>query len=70
METELEKLRLENEMLKAKLKKKRGNKVQQVKRWRENNRDKYVAQKKRKLERRKEKRRRKNDNAEEKQRKA
>ena len=45
METELEKLRLENILLKEKLKKKNDNKVQQVKRWRENNRDMYVAQK-------------------------
>ena len=50
METELEKLRLENIMLKEKLKKKNDNKVQQVKRWRENM---YVAQKERELEKRK-----------------
>ena len=36
METELEKLRLENRMIKEKLKKKKGNKVQQVKRWEKN----------------------------------
>ena len=49
-------------MLKEKLKKKNGNKVQQVKRWQENM---YVAQKERELEKRKEKTRRKRENAEE-----
>ena len=46
METELERLRNENATLKAKLKKKKRDKVKQVKRWREKNREKYIAQKK------------------------
>ena len=45
METELENLRRENSMLKDKLKKKNANKYKKVKRWRDNNREKYVAQK-------------------------
>ena len=57
METELERLRNENATLKAKLKKKKGDKVQQVERWREKNKEKYIVEKKRELEKRKERRR-------------
>ena len=46
METEIEKLKREISTLKEKLKKKKGNKTKQVKRWRENHRELYKAQKK------------------------
>ena len=57
----IEELEEENEHLKEKLKKGKGNKAQQLKRWREKNREKYLEQKKREYQKRRQRRR---DNAE------
>jgi len=57
----IEELEEENKHLKERLKKGSGNKVQQVRRWRENNREKYLEQKRRERQKRKQ---RKRDNEE------
>lgn len=53
----IEKLEEENGKLKEKLKKGKGNKAQQLKRWREKNREKYLEQKKREHQKRRQRRR-------------
>ena len=61
LQGKIKELEEENEHLKERLKKGQGNKVQQVKRWRENNRERYLEQKRRERQKRKQ---RKRDNEE------
>ena len=53
LKEKIEELEKENENLKEKLKKGKGNKVLQVKRWRDKNRERYLEQKKRERQNRK-----------------
>ena len=65
MKEKIEELEEENENLKEKLKKGRGNKYLQVKRWRENNREQYLEQKKRERQNRKRRKQANEEHAEE-----
>ena len=57
LKREIEGLEEENENLTEKLKKRKGNKSQQVKRWREKNRDRYLEQKRGENQKRKQRKR-------------
>ena len=65
LKEKIEELEEENENLKEKLKKGKGNKVLQVKRWRDKNRERYLEQKKRERQNRKKRKQANEEHAEE-----